>query len=101
MGIALAPDLALAAAAAAAGGVGYGIAATHLTPLVVNASPSSHLSRTTATMTLVQNLSVITTFVGSGGLAEAAGPAAIALVDGLLLTAIGFAALGSRPFRRA
>jgi hypothetical protein len=84
-----------------AGGAGYGLAATHLTPMVINASPSTHLSRTTATMVLVQNLSVITTFAGSGGLADTVGPATIALINGLLLTAIGFAALGSRAFRRA
>ncbi|WP_169806941.1 MFS transporter [Actinomadura macra] len=101
VGIALTPNLALAIVAASAGGLGYGVAATHLTPLVINASPPSHLSRTTATMAIAQNLSVITTFVGSGGLAETVGPATIALVDGLLLTAIGIAALGARPFRQA
>ncbi|QXJ22453.1 MFS transporter [Actinomadura graeca] len=99
-GIAVAPNLPLAIAAASAGGLGYGIAATHLTPLVINAAPPSHLSRTTATMALAQNLSVITMFVGSGGLAETVGPDKIALFDGLLLTAIGALALTSRPIRR-
>ncbi|MDN3358493.1 MFS transporter [Actinomadura sp. DC4] len=99
--IALTPTLAVGIAGASVAGLGYGLAATHLTPLVINASPHSHLSRTAAAMTLVQNLSVVMTFALAGGLAEATDPGTIALIDGLLLTAIGIAALTSRSFRRA
>ena len=99
--IALTPDMVVGIAGASVAGLGYGLAATHLTPLVINTSPRSHLSRTTATMTFVQNLSVVTTFGLSGGLAEATGPATIALVDGLLLIVIGGMALTSRAFRSA
>jgi MFS family permease len=99
--IALTPDLVVGIAGASVAGLGYGLAATHLTPLVINTSPQSHLSRTTATMTFVQNLSVITTFGLSGGLAEATDPGTVALIDGLLLIAIGITALTSRAFRKA
>ncbi|MCP2353553.1 putative MFS family arabinose efflux permease [Nonomuraea thailandensis] len=97
--IALTPNLAIGIVGSSVAGLGYGLAATHLTPLAINASPQSHLSRTTATMTLTQNLSVIATFAGTGGLAEVTGPATIALIDGLLLITIGVAALTSRSFR--
>ncbi|MGN9911488.1 MFS transporter [Phytohabitans sp. LJ34] len=99
--IALMPNLFFGLAGALVVGAGYGLAATHLTPLVVTASPPTHLSRTTAMMGIVQNVGIVTTFFGFGGLADSVGPRPVAVVDGLLLVAVGVLAVTSGTLRRA
>lgn len=99
--LALSPVMSLALASAALVGLGYGIAAMHLTPLVVQSAPESHTSRISAMMTLVQSLGVISSISGFGVLGEIAGPVIASTANGVLLVSVGLLAFTSRNFRAA
>jgi MFS family permease len=99
--IALMSNLFYGLASAFVVGIGYGLAATHLTPLIIKASPQSHLSRITAMMGIVQNISIMTTFFGFGRLADSISPRPVAVVNGVMLIAVAVLAIKSKTLRRA
>ncbi|WP_031067328.1 MFS transporter [Streptomyces sp. NRRL WC-3742] len=83
----LAADRAMAAVAAVVIGLGSGLFASHLGPLVLGGAPVSHLSRVQALLTLVQSAGLILANPLLGRLADATGPQLPTLICALLTLA--------------
>ncbi|MET7338238.1 MFS transporter [Nonomuraea sp. NPDC005650] len=99
--LSISPVMPLALTSAALVGLGYGIAAIHLAPLVIQSAPESHTSRISAMITLAQSLGVISSVSGFGMLGEIAGPVIAATANGALLVSVGLLAFTSRHFSAA
>ncbi|WP_037899088.1 MFS transporter [Streptomyces sp. NRRL S-350] len=82
-------------------GVGSGLFACHLGPLVLTGAPPSHLSRVQSLLTLVQSLALVLSNVLLGLLADRAGAALPTLLCALATAAAGLAALATPALRRA
>ncbi len=88
----------LAVAAAVLFGVGLGIFVTHLGPLMLGASPETHLSRVQAVITLVQSLALVITMNLLGQLADIKSASTAAVVCAVVLAAGGLVTLMSPRF---
>ncbi|MFF2141181.1 MFS transporter [Kitasatospora sp. NPDC058190] len=99
--LALSPVPAVAVAGSAVTGVGSGLFACHLGPLVLGGAPASHLSRVQALLTLVQSVALVLANGLLGLLADRGGAAPAMLVCAVASGAAGLVALVTRTFRRA
>lgn len=99
--LALSAGPAVAVAGGTVVGVGSGLFACHLGPLVLGGAPASHLSRVQAVLTLVQSLALVLSTGLLGLLADATGAAPPALLCALATGAAGVAALATPALRRA
>ncbi|MFE3501650.1 MFS transporter [Kitasatospora sp. NPDC059160] len=82
-------------------GLGSGLFACHLGPLVLGGAPNSHLSRVQALLTLVQSLALVLSTGLLGTAADATGAVPPALLCALATGAAGLAALATPVLRRA
>ncbi|MGW2374330.1 MULTISPECIES: MFS transporter [Kitasatospora] len=82
-------------------GIGSGLFACHLGPLVLGGAPASHLSRVQALLTLVQSLALVLSTGLLGALADATGAALPTLLCALATATAGLAALAIPALRRA
>ncbi|WP_406836252.1 MFS transporter [Streptomyces sp. AHU1] len=80
-------------------GMGSGLFASHIGPLVLTSAPHSHLSRTQALLTLVQSVSLLAMNNVLGNVARLAGPATAILACAAAMAVTGTAALRSRALR--
>ncbi|MFF7994163.1 MFS transporter [Kitasatospora xanthocidica] len=99
--LALAAGPVTAVAGSVVAGIGSGLFACHLGPLVLTGTPSSHLSRVQALLTLVQSLALVLSNALLGLLADAAGAALPTLLCALATAAAGLTALATPTLRRA
>ncbi|WEV26962.1 MFS transporter [Streptomyces sp. 71268] len=99
LALALAPDVATATAAAVVIGVGNGVFSAHIAPLILTATPDSHLSRVQAVLVLVQSLALLLMNNLLGTLADLEGPTVITAACATLLVGTGLLGLTSRPLR--
>jgi MFS family permease len=99
--LALSPGPAVAVTGGAVTGLGSGLFACHLGPLVLGGAPASHLSRVQALLTLVQSLALVLSNGLLGLLADRGGAAVAMLVCAVASGAAGSVALVTRTFRRA
>ncbi|MGF0168608.1 MFS transporter [Streptomyces koyangensis] len=99
LGLGLAPGAPGAVAAGLVMGVGSGIFAAHIAPLVLAVAPESHLSRVQALLVLFQSLALLLMTNVLGAVADLASPRAAVLACALATTAVGVLGLASRPLR--
>ncbi|MFE4514585.1 MFS transporter [Kitasatospora sp. NPDC056783] len=99
--LALATGPVVAVAGGTVTGLGSGLFACHLGPLVLNGAPPTHLSRVQALLTLVQSVALVLSNALLGLLADAAGAALPTLLCALATAAAGLTALAGRVLRRA
>ncbi|MFG3051291.1 MFS transporter [Kitasatospora sp. NPDC048239] len=99
--LAWAPGAGVAVAGGAVAGIGAGLFACHLGPLVLGGAPSSHLARVQAVLTLVQSAALVFSTGLLGLLADAVGARWPTALCALATGAAGLAALGSATLRRA
>ncbi|MBD0692141.1 hypothetical protein BG452_37500 [Streptomyces sp. CBMA123] len=99
--LALSAGPAGAVAGSTVAGVGSGLFACHLGPLVLGGAPASHLSRVQALLTLVQSLALVLSTGLLGLLADAADAALPTLLCALATGAAGLAALATPALHRA
>ena len=99
--MASAPAAALATVGAALFGVGLGLFISHLGPLMLTASPDTHLSRVQAIITLVQSGALLVTLNVLGGLADATSARTATSVAAAGLLGAGLVVSGSRALRDA
>ncbi|MGW3228184.1 MFS transporter [Kitasatospora sp. NPDC001095] len=99
--LALAGEPAVAVAGGAVAGLGSGLFACHLGPLVLTGAPHSHLSRVQALLTLVQSLALVLANALLGPLADAAGATLPTLLCALATATAGLTALATPALRRA
>jgi predicted MFS family arabinose efflux permease len=90
---------ALAVAGAGVLGAGLGLFVSHLGPLMLAASPETHLARVQALITLVQSVSLLVTLNALGRFADVAGATSTALLSACVLAAAAALAFSSRPLR--
>ncbi|WP_299538416.1 MFS transporter [uncultured Streptomyces sp.] len=100
LGLALAPGTAAATAAAVVVGVGNGMFAAHIAPLLLTATPQSHLSRVQAVLVLVQSLALLVMNNLLGALADTGGPTGVTVGCAVALVGVGLLGLSSGPLRR-
>jgi MFS family permease len=98
--LALAPGVVEMTAAALVIGVGNGVFSAHIAPLILTATPGSHLSRVQAVLVLVQSLALLLMNNLLGVFADLEGPTAVTVVCALLLAGTGLLGLASGPLRR-
>ncbi|MBV2152961.1 MFS transporter [Kitasatospora sp. SUK 42] len=98
--LALAADPAVAVGGGTVVGVGSGLFACHLGPLVLGGAPPSHLSRVQALLTLVQSAALVLSNGLLGLLADTAGAALPTVLCALATGAAGLTALAVPAFRR-
>ncbi|MFD0277225.1 MFS transporter [Kitasatospora sp. NPDC127111] len=99
--LAWAPGVEPAVAGGVVVGVGSGLFACHLGPLVLGGAPEGHLSRVQALLTLVQSAALVLSTGLLGVLADAAGAGWPTALCALATGAAGLAALASAALRRA
>ncbi|MFI8460429.1 MFS transporter [Kitasatospora sp. NPDC085464] len=99
--LALAAGPAAAVAGSAVTGVGSGLFACHLGPLVAAGAPDSHLSRVQALLTLVQSGALVLANALLGVLADTAGATLPTLLCALAAGTAGLTALAGPTLRRA
>ncbi|WP_043541639.1 MFS transporter [Salinispora pacifica] len=99
--LAVTEQAAIAVAAATVFGLGLGMFVTHLGPLMLGASPDTHLARVQSLITLVQSLVLVVTLNLLGQLADAIGAFTTAVVCASVLAGAGLLALASAPLRNA
>ena len=99
--LALTEQAPIAVAAATVFGLGLGLFVTHLGPLMLGASPDSHLARVQSLITLVQSLILVVTLNLLGQLADAVDAFTTAVVCAAVLAGAGLLALVSAPLRSA
>jgi hypothetical protein len=98
---AVAPVTAIAVSGGIVIGVGSGMFAGHVGPLVLTSIPDTHLSRMQALLTLVQSLALVVVATNAlGGRADATGAAIATAVCAVAVCAAGAAGLASRPIPR-
>ncbi|MEU0123021.1 hypothetical protein ABZ114_15220 [Streptomyces albidoflavus] len=81
-------------------GVGSGIFAAHIAPLVLAVAPETHLSRVQALLVLLQSLALLLMTNVLGAVADLASARNAVLVCALATTAVGGLGLASRALRR-
>ncbi|WP_433528113.1 MFS transporter [Micromonospora sp. CA-263727] len=89
-----------AAAAGAAIGVGSGIFATHVGPLILAATPVTHLARVQSVLVLAQSLPLLLTTNALGWLADVVHAPAVLYGCAAVLAAAALAALNSSALRQ-
>ncbi|MET7507656.1 hypothetical protein [Streptomyces albidoflavus] len=99
LGLGLTPSAPGAVAAGLVMGVGSGIFAAHIAPLVLAVAPESHLSRVQALLVLLQSLALLLMNNVLGAVADLASPRAAVLTCALATTAVGMWGLASRALR--
>ncbi|MGW6913964.1 MFS transporter [Kitasatospora sp. NPDC054939] len=99
-GLAVAPTAGAAVAAALGTGVGSGVFATHIGPVLLTGAPGSHLARVQAAATFVQSLALVATTNVLGLVADTAGANAATLTCALALTLTATAGLAATSLRR-
>ncbi|MER7766012.1 MFS transporter [Kitasatospora sp. NPDC096140] len=99
--LALAAGPAAAVTGSAVTGVGSGLFACHLGPLVAAGAPDSHLSRVQALLTLVQSAALVLANALLGVLADTAGATLPTLLCALAAGTAGLTALAGPTLRRA
>jgi MFS family permease len=80
-------------------GVGLGLFVSHLGPLMLAASPETHLARIQALITLVQSVALLVTLNMLGRFADVAGATSTALLSAGVLAVAAVFAFSSRPLR--
>ncbi|MEU6277488.1 MFS transporter [Streptomyces populi] len=101
LGLGLAPGAAAATAAATVIGLGNGLFSAHIMPLVLAATPETHLSRIQAVLVLVQSLSLLLMNNVLGNLAGVGGAAVTVVVCAVVIIGIGLLGTVSKPLRSA
>lgn len=96
----LAPGVAGATVAGLVIGVGNGVFSAHIAPLILAATPQSHLSRVQAVLVLVQSLALLLMNNVLGTLADGRGAAVVVVGCAVLLVCVGLLGLVSGPLRR-
>lgn len=99
LGLGLAPGVPGATAAGLVIGVGNGVFAVHIMPLVLAVTPESHLSRVQAVLVLVQSLALLLMNNVLGNLAGLSSPLVVVLVCAVVITGVGLLGLASGPLR--
>jgi MFS family permease len=97
--VAVAPVSAIAVSGGIVIGVGSGMFAGHLGPLVLTSVPDTHLSRMQALLTLVQSLALVVANNALGSLADDTGATIATMVCATAVCAAGAAGLASAPVR--
>ncbi|MDT0318280.1 MFS transporter [Streptomyces millisiae] len=100
-GMAGAPVAGAAVACGVVAGAGAGAFAAHIAPLVMGATPDTHLSRIQAVLGLVQSLALVIAHNALGALADAVGAAAATGVSAGAGLLAGLAGLAAGPLRAA
>ncbi|MBB5938179.1 MFS transporter [Streptomyces zagrosensis] len=100
LALALAPGVAEATAAALVIGMGNGMFSAHIAPLILTATPGSHLSRVQAVLVLVQSLALLLMNNLLGTLADLEGPTVVTVACATMLVGTGLLGLASGPLRR-
>ncbi|MFF2042985.1 MFS transporter [Kitasatospora sp. NPDC058170] len=98
--LAWAPGVGVAVTGSAVAGIGAGLFACHLGPLVLGGAPSTHLARVQALLTLVQSAALVFSIGLLGLLADAVGARWPTALCALATGAAGVAAFGSVALRR-
>ncbi|MET7301309.1 MFS transporter [Embleya sp. NPDC005575] len=99
-GIALAPTITVAVIAGIVVGIGSGLFACHIAPLVLTGVPDTHLSRTQALLTLVQTVALLLANNVLGALADGTGPSTATILCAAAVGVAGVAGLLNSPMRR-
>ncbi|MFI6586791.1 MFS transporter [Embleya sp. NPDC050493] len=98
-GVAFAPTVVVGAIAGIVVGVGSGMFACHIGPLVLTGVPDTHLSRMQALLTLVQSAALLLANNALGALADGTGPTTATAVCAAAIGAAGVAGLLNGPMR--
>ncbi|WP_425582688.1 MFS transporter [Streptomyces thermolineatus] len=101
LALAVAPAGGAALAAGLVIGLGNGLFASHIGPLIATVAPESHLSRIQALLVLAQSLPLLVMNNALGSLADLAGTTLTVVVCATAVTGTGLLALLSRPLRTA
>ena len=88
-----------ASSAALVIGIGIGIFGSHVAPLLLRVTPSSHLSRVQAVLILAQAAPLVVSLNVVGALTDALGSHKLIVASGVLTTGAGFAGLVNRRVR--
>lgn len=99
LGLGLAPGMPVAVAAGLVVGLGSGLFSAHISPLVLAATPDSHLSRVQAVLVLVQSLALLLMNNVLGNLAGLAGPAVALTLCAAAVACVGLLGLASTALR--
>ncbi len=100
LALALAPGVAEATAASLVIGIGNGMFSAHIAPLILTATPESHLSRVQAVLVLVQSLALLLMNNLLGTLADLEGPTVVTAACATMLVGAGLLGLTSGPLRK-
>jgi hypothetical protein len=101
LALALSDVLALSVAASAVAGLGTGLFATHVGPLVLRTAAAGQMSRIQSILVLVQTVPLIVTNNVLGSLADRAGAGWAAGLCAVLIIATGTYGILNRPLRTA
>ncbi|WP_251057249.1 MFS transporter [Streptomyces sp. ISL-94] len=99
LGIALSPGAGAVLVASFGVGIGNGLFAAHIMPLVLAVTPNSHLSRIQAVLVLVQSLALLLMINVLGNLAEFSSAVTALTVCAAVTVAVGLLGLASGPLR--
>lgn len=99
LGLALAPTAAVALGAAVVLGLGSGLFAAHIGPLILGTTPETHLSRIQALLTLVQSLASLVMLNVLGTVVEHRGAVVAVVICAVATSGAGLLALLSAPLR--
>ncbi|MFF9484360.1 hypothetical protein [Streptomyces sp. NPDC014676] len=92
--------MAEATAASLVIGIGNGMFSAHIAPLILTATPESHLSRVQAVLVLVQSLALLLMNNLLGTLADLEGPTVVTVACATMLVGAGLLGLTSGPLRK-
>ncbi|WP_018217080.1 MFS transporter [Salinispora vitiensis] len=99
LGLALSPTAAVAIGAAVVLGLGSGLFAAHIGPLILGTTPETHLSRIQALLTLVQSLASLVMLNVLGTVVEHRGAVVAVVICAVATGGVGLLALLSAPLR--
>ncbi|MFD2416313.1 MFS transporter [Amycolatopsis pigmentata] len=98
--VALAKPVGFALAGAFVAGVGTGVFASHLSPILLSAAPEAYLARIQALLTVVQSCALLLTNNALGSLAHALGPVGAVMISAAVLAGCAVAGFASASLRR-
>ncbi|MER6288591.1 MFS transporter [Streptomyces sviceus] len=99
LGMALSPSAGVVLVAGFGVGIGNGLFAAHIMPLVLAVTPDSHLSRIQAVLVLVQSLALLLMNNVLGNLAEFSSAVTALTICAAVIVAVGLLGLASGPLR--
>lgn len=99
LGLALSPTAAVAIGAAVVLGLGSGLFAAHIGPLILGTTPETHLSRIQALLTLVQSLASLVMLNVLGTVVEHRGAVVAVVLCAVATSGVGLLGLLSAPLR--